>query len=158
MKRFALGVVFGILVSAVFLWAMYGLPPYRSLTPRHRERELDLGERACQVARQALERKLPGARVLQVLSEPSQEDIGYLYDHLWKINAQYEREGKFKTIEFFVGKTKLAWITPPELEVLQKDRDAEVIFDRNKPETMSDATESSSTEDPNEGPSQEAPD
>lgn len=75
-------------------------------------------------------RTFPNAKIKNVMVEPSKDYVNFVHDKLFKVHITYEKDSKFKKIEFNIGTYKNRFLTPPELELLMLDKDAKVLFEK----------------------------
>ncbi len=114
MKKFVAGIIVGILLT---VGLQYGWRYYQYSKVKDDVALFSL-------AKQDIERKLTGTRVLDVNVSPnSKVFVNYVHDKLYNVNGNYERDGKIKNITTQYGTAQGTWITPhvAELELLDKN-------------------------------------
>jgi predicted RNA-binding protein YlxR (DUF448 family) len=88
------------------------------------------------LAKQDIERKLIESRVLDVnVGRNSKAIMNYVYDTLYDVNINYERNGQIKNITTQYGTTHGTWITPnvAELELLDRNAVSSRLLNNNEP-------------------------
>ena len=83
-----------------------------------------------EAARSSLLRTFPDAKIKEIMVEPSKDYVNFICDKLYRTEILYEKKGKFKKIAFNIGAYKRKLIIPSELELLELDKEAEIIFQR----------------------------
>ncbi len=120
-------IIIGIIIGAgLTLLAQYGWKYYQS----HEFKDhLQLYE----LAKFDLEHKLEGARVLDISVGPdSKASVSYVYDKLFDVYFNYERDGKIKKITAQYGIAKGTWIAPKNTTFEVLDDRAEIVHDKSK--------------------------
>lgn len=125
MKKIVLGIIIGVVftLSMQYGWKYYQYKQYKD--------DLFLFE----FAKHDLEKKLEGARVLDVsLSHDSQASVNYVYDKLYDVNFSYERSGKLKRITAQYGVANGTWIAPNNTMFEILDGEAVIIYNKSQKE------------------------
>lgn len=115
MKKFIAGIIVGIILT---LGLQYGWQFYQYNKVKD---EIVLFS----LAKQDVEQKLTGTRVLDVSVSPdSKAFVNYVHDKLYDVNINYQRDGKIKRITAPYGKAHGTWIAPNVAELELLDRNA----------------------------------
>jgi len=127
MRKFVLGIVVGIILT---MGLQYGWRYYQFNKVKDESVLFTL-------AKQDIERKLIGTKVLDVNVSPnSKAFVNYVYDKLYDVNINYERDGKIKNITAQYGTAHGTWITPSAAELELLDRNASTMSDNNLGQTF----------------------
>jgi hypothetical protein len=127
MKKFAAGIIMGILLT---LGSQYG---WQYFQYNKMKNEIVLFT----IAKEDVERKLTGTRVLDVNVSPnSKASVNYVYDKLYDVNINYDRSGIIKNITAQYGTAQGTWITPNVAELELLDRNARTVNDKNPERTF----------------------
>jgi hypothetical protein len=115
MKKFIAGIIVGIVLT---MGLQYGWRFYQYSKVQD---EIALFS----LAKQDVEQKLTGTRVLDVSVSPnSKAFVNYVHDKLYDVNINYERDSKIKRITAQYGKAHGTWIAPNVAELELLDRNA----------------------------------
>ncbi len=127
MKKFIAGIIVGILLT---IGLQYG---WQFINYNKFKNEIALFT----IAKEDVERKLTGTRVLDVNVSPnSKAPVNYVYDKLYDVNINYERNGVIKNITAQYGTAQGTWIMPNVAELELLDRNARTMTDRNPEKTF----------------------
>ena len=122
MKKMILGIIIGICLTLVFQYGRRYITYYG-----HKD---DIA--VFQLAKEYIERTMEDIKVLDVSHSPSQAKVNYVYDKLYDVTINYERDGKMKKIVTQIGISKGTWITPTKTDLEILDDKAKIIYERRK--------------------------
>lgn len=119
MKRIIQGIIIGVVATLV---SQYGYNYWQSTKTKDDFVLFEMGK-------VFVERSLPGAKVLDIVLFPNhKENVDFIYDKMWGVQAKYEKDGKLKKILFPVCKYKNNWISPNNSQMYVLDNKAEIIY------------------------------
>ena len=123
MKKIILGIFIGIILT------FFGYVTYFNVKAYIFNQRIE--DKVMEAGRTILLDTFPEAKIKSIMIEPSNDHVNFAHDKLYKIHISYERKKQFKDIAFNIGVYKRRIFTPPELQLLELDKDAKILFDRN---------------------------
>jgi type II secretory pathway pseudopilin PulG len=123
MRRILL-IVVGIIIGVTSTLLVQKARMQRMLRQYMQNQELNLSN----IAENAINKNLAGARFLDASWSESTANVNYVYDKLYDVHVSYERDNQIKRFTMQLGTSGDVWITPnsSDLEIL--DDKAEIVY------------------------------